>query len=662
MKQISLGSVSFADLREQDKYYVDKTMLIVDILGEGDGDVYLFTRPRRFGKTTNLSMLDAFFNIQYKGNDWFDGLEISEHPEFERYKNAFPVIHLNLNDTKAPDYDSFIDMMRTAVRNVYEAHEYLLKEPDVDPDFVELFRSVKRRDLKESFLVTSIGDLSKAIFKSIGRKPIILIDEYDCAVSDHFGDESHRRILDFLGRFLRSALKTNPNRGMAYMTGVMQIAKESIFSDLNNIFVNNIFSKNSDERFGFTEAEVREIMGYYGHPEKLDEVREWYDGYRFGDVEVYNPFSIMMYIRSGFEPDTYWVNSGGDGIVRNLLDRIDDANLSTIASLVTGNVARVRLYESLVFKDVYTSDESLFSLMAMTGYLNAVPAGDRRFDISIPNAEIMQIVKDMAERIRPITDAGFIEFNQAVLDGDAERIASLLEEFLTTTSYLNLSDKTPENPYEMMVVTLLIGLCERYTVRTEREMGYGRSDIVMIPKVQGDLGIVMELKIAKTAKDMDAGVDEALKQIHDMRYYKVLSGEALLIGVCFHSKQAKARSEIIRVRWGSFRCTGCRDMRAEDIVGILKGHIDPRSYDDSCNGFSDCDIRYLKNVGLLDCYYDYGSNREMVFTTGSGMRYIEIYDGNADLDDLRDIVYVGKDLSSNEYIDAVKKAVGARTR
>ena len=548
MKQVDTGGLSFAELREEGMYYVDKTMLIADILSEGDRDIYQFTRPRRFGKTTNLSMLDAFFNIKYKGNTWFDGLEISKHPEFERYKNAFPVIHLDLNNTKVATYESFFNRMRTAVRNAYEAHEYLLKEPDVDQDFVELFRSIKRRDLKESFLVTSIGDLSKAIFKSIGRKPIILIDEYDCAVSDYFGEASHMETLEFLGRFFRSALKTNPNREMVYMTGVMQIAKESIFSDLNNVSVDNIFSEHSGERFGFTESEVREILRYYGHPEKLDEVREWYDGYRFGDAEVYNPFSIMMYIRNRFNPGLYWINSGGDGIVKSLLNRIDDANLSTITDLVTGNVARVRLYESLVFKDVYTSDESLFSLMAMTGYLNAVPVGDRRFDISIPNREVMGIVRDMAERIRPITDAGFIEFNQAVLDGDAERMASLLEEFLTTTSYLNLSDKTPENPYEMMVVTLLIGLCERYTVRTEREMGYGRSDIVMIPKVQGDLGIVMELKIAKTSKDMDSGVDEALKQIHDMKYYKELSGEVLLIGVCFHSKQAKARSEIIRVR------------------------------------------------------------------------------------------------------------------
>ncbi len=224
MKQVSLGSKSFIDIREKGKYYVDKTMLIADILQGDDDGVYLFTRPRRFGKTTNLSMMDAFFNMEYEGNTWFDGLEISNHPEFERYKNAFPVIHLNLNDTKAPDYDSFIDMMRTAVRNAYESHAYLLKETDTDPDFIDLFRSIKRRDIKETFLTTSVEDLSKAIFQSIGRKPIILIDEYDCAVSDNFGEESHRKVLDFLGRFLRSALKTNPNREMAYMTGVMQIA------------------------------------------------------------------------------------------------------------------------------------------------------------------------------------------------------------------------------------------------------------------------------------------------------------------------------------------------------------------------------------------------------------------------------------------------------
>ena len=545
-----MSGLSFAELRERDKYYVDKTMLIADILSQGDSNVYLFTRPRRFGKTTNLSMLDAFFNMKHKGNTWFDGLEISEHPEFDRYKNAFPVIHLNLNDTKAPDYDSFIDMMRDAVKDAYGHHKYLIDGPDADPDVVDLFRSVRRKEISESSLVTSIKDLSGFIFDSTGKKPIILIDEYDCAVSDNFGEESHRATLDFLGRFLRSALKTNPNREMVYMTGVMQIAKESIFSDLNNVVVNNIFSKNpkdSDERFGFTESEVADILTYYGNPGKLDEVREWYDGYRFGNVDVYNPYSIMNYVRSGFEPDTYWANSGGDGIVRNLLQRINDRNLTRITSLTMGDTVQAELTQSLVYKNVYASDESLFSLMAMTGYLNAIPVGDDLYDISIPNTEIMKIVRRMAKEVKPITEEGFIRFNQAVLAGDAGKIASLLEEFLMTTSYPNLSDKTPENPYEMMVVTLLIGLCERYTVRTEREMGLGRSDIIMTPKAQGDVGMIMELKIAKTEDDMDKGVDEALKQIHDMRYYSEMSGQVLLFGVCFHSKLAKAKSEIITV-------------------------------------------------------------------------------------------------------------------
>ncbi len=547
MKQVDLGGMSFAELRENDKYYVDKTMLIADILSEGAGDVYLFTRPRRFGKTTNLSMLDAFFNIQHKGNTWFDGLAISNYPEFERYKNAFPVIHLNLNDTKAPDYKSFIELMRDAVADAFESHRYVLECPGIPVRTRNLFDSLDECRTSETALTTSIKNLSTAIFKSTGKKSIILIDEYDCAVSDYFGSESHRKTLDFLGRFFRSTLKTNTNLEMVYMTGVMQIAKESIFSDLNNVAVNNIFSENSDERFGFTESEVRDILEYYGYPEKLGEVREWYDGYRFGNVDVYNPYSIMNYIRNKCKPDTYWVNSGGDGVVRNLLNRVNNTNLSVITELVTGGTARVELIRSLVYKDVYSSDKSLFSLMAMAGYLNAVPAGRKVFDISIPNMEVMEMVRDMAEDLRPVTDEGFIEFNQAVLEGDAEKIASLLEDFLMTTSYLNLTDKTPENPYEMMVVTLLIGLCERYTVRAEREMGHGRSDVILTPKVQGDVPIILELKIARKDETLDGGVDEALKQIHDMKYYKEFSGEVLLFGICFKGKEAKARSEIFMV-------------------------------------------------------------------------------------------------------------------
>ncbi len=551
MKQVSLGGHSFATMREKDRYYVDKTLLIKDVIDAEDDRVYLFTRPRRFGKTTNLTMLDAFFNEEYKGNTWFYGLEISNYPEYDKYKNAFPVIRLDLNDTKASTYESFVNKLRTAVKKAYTPHEYLLNDPNVDPDFVDIFRSVKRRDIAEDFLETSLDDLSEAIFMFSGKKPIILIDEYDCAVSDYFGEESHRKILDFLGGFLRSAVKTNANRSIVYMTGVMQIAQESIFSGLNNVKVNNIFSTRSDERFGFTESEVKGILEYYGHPEKLDEVREWYDGYRFGNADVYNPFSIMNYVDEGFEPTAYWANSGGDSIVRHLLERINSDNLDKIINLFTRNKAQTKLKQQLTYRSVYSSDVSLFSLMAMTGYLNAVPVDNGIYEISIPNAEVLEIFADIVDEITPIDDTDFIAFNRAVLDGDAERIVKVLEKILITASYMDLNPSTPENPYEMIVATLLIGVCKRYTVRTQREADLGRSDIIMFPKAEGDVGMVFELKTVGSEDEMDAGVEEAMDQIHKKGYHKEMPGkDVVILGICFWSKLAKARTEIVEVPVG----------------------------------------------------------------------------------------------------------------
>ncbi len=548
MKKVSLGGHSFATMREKDRYYVDKTLLIKDIIDTEDDRVYLFTRPRRFGKTTNLTMLDAFFNDKYKGNTWFDGLEISNYSEYEEYKNAFPVIRLDLSDTEASTYESFVNKLRTAVKKAYTPHEHLLEDPNVSPYFADIFRSVMRRDIAEDFLETSLDDLSEAIFRSSGKKPVILIDEYDAAVSHNFGEESHRKVLDFLGRFLRLSVKTSTNRSMVYMTGIMRIAKESIFSGLNNVTVNSIFSTRSDERFGFTESEVKDILEYYGHPEKLDEVREWYDGYRFGDAEVYNPFSIMNYVDENFESATYWVNSGGDSIVRHLLKRIDNENLDKILNLAAGNTVQAEIVQQFTYSDVYATDESLFSFMAMTGYLNAVPLGNKQYEISIPNNEVMEIVRDIAKRTSPVSSANFVKFNRAVLDGDADAIASILEKALDNMSYLNLTPKAYENPYEVMIATLLVGVCEKYTVRTQREASLGRSDIIMVPKARGDTGIIIELKIASSAKKMDAGVDEALKQIHDRTYFKEMPpGKVSLIGICFHSKLAKARTELVMV-------------------------------------------------------------------------------------------------------------------
>ncbi len=551
MKQVDTCGLSFADLRRKDKYYVDKTLLVKDILGSNDSGVYLFTRPRRFGKTTNLSMLDAFFNEKYKGNTWFDGLEISNYPEYEKYRNSFPVIHLDMRASKSDTYEGFLGGMISTIATAFEPHQYLLEWEGLRKPVRDLFSMLDDRDVPEARLRESILLLSGALKKHSGKNVVILIDEYDSALADSYGDESHRPMLKFLRAFLGQTLKSNPNLEMAYMTGVMQIAQESIFSELNNVTVNNIFSDESDERFGFTESEVKDILEHYGHPEKLDEVREWYDGYRFGNVDVYNPFSIMNYIRTKFKADTYWTNSGGDGIVRHLLQRINSESLEDILNLAKGGTVRTKLMQQLTYGDVYASDESLFSLMAMTGYLNAVPAGNKDYEISIPNNEVMEIVYDLASKVGPVSSKDFVAFNRAVLDGDAEKIASISEKALDNMSYLNFGPETRENSYEVMMATLLVGVREKYTVRTQREMKLSRADIIMVPKARGDMGIVIEIKISKSVKGMDAGVNEAFKQIHDRSYFKDMPpGKVSLIGICFHSKLAEARTEIVEVPVG----------------------------------------------------------------------------------------------------------------
>lgn len=258
VKKIDTGGYSFARIREEDCYYVDKTLLIKDIFDNNIGGIYLFTRPRRFGKTLNLSMIDAYFNINYRGNTWFDSLAISEHPELDGYKNSFPVIHMDLRNAKTGSnqtYEDFIEKIGVILYGIFDRFRYLLESDKTDDDKKALFEKILRMDISPDQMQMSIPMLCSMLRMYHGKKVIVLIDEYDRAVSDSFGSESHRPILDFLGGFLEPILKNNPDVQMAYVTGVMQIAKESIFSGINNITVNNTFSVRSDERFGFTETE-----------------------------------------------------------------------------------------------------------------------------------------------------------------------------------------------------------------------------------------------------------------------------------------------------------------------------------------------------------------------------------------------------------------------
>ena len=366
-KQVSTGGLPFQEIISEDMYYVDKTLLIEDILKTDRRGVFLYTRPRRFGKTTNITMLDAYFNLKYTDNTWFDGLEISEHHEFDSYRNAFPVIYLSMKDLLPVegncDYRYFMERVSKTLRDAFIDFRYLMDSEKVDASDKRLLESVINMTASEPILVDSVKDLCRMLKAHHSSNVIVLIDEYDRAITDTFDTDLQTQIIGFMSSFLSSSLKDNRSLQMAYVTGVMQVATAGIFSGLNNLSVNNVSSTESDERFGFTEAEVRGLLSYYGHPENFDEARVWYDGYRFGNAEVYNPFSLMMYIQNEFRPDSYWNNSGRNTPMVWMLQRAGSIGLDTVAELINGHHAEVRLHPSMTYEELKMSNsEDLFSL------------------------------------------------------------------------------------------------------------------------------------------------------------------------------------------------------------------------------------------------------------------------------------------------------------
>ncbi len=388
-------------MRESGGCYVDKTLLIADILAGGDSNVHLFARPPGFGKTFNLAMLDAFFNIEYKGNSWFDGLEISEHPEFERYRNAFPVVRIDLKDAVAECLDGFVDRVREAIALTFCRHAYLLDSGIMKPVEAESFRKALDGTTEKSYIRDSIPLLCRLLKSYHGKGAIVLIDDYDRPLLDASEKECGKAIQRELGNILCAALKSNKGLQMACVAGTVHVAEESVFGGLNNLTVDSVLSPGPEERFGFTEDEVRGILRDRCAEDRFLETRRWYGGYRFGAADVYNPSSIMGYVSKRFQPDSYWANASFNSVMGRMFERIEDGNRQTILDLLDGKVVRSEISASLVYSRLDKDDISLFSLMVFSGYLKAVPAGKKKFKLSIPNKEVHDIVEEIIERTDP---------------------------------------------------------------------------------------------------------------------------------------------------------------------------------------------------------------------------------------------------------------------
>ena len=543
MKQVNTGGLSFQDIRDGDKYYVDKSLLIKDMLDTDDRGVFLYTRPRRFGKTTNLTMLDAFFNLEYEGNTWFNDLAISGFPCYEKYKSKYPVVLLNLKELNSDSEEDLWDSICGAALDAMGPFTELLESGRMSKSEASSYGRLVGRSATKDEISRSILMLCKILSREFGRNVVVLIDEYDRVIANRFGSDVQTFVIDILSRFLSAILKDNRSLQMAYVTGITQVAKASIFSGLNNLSVNNVFSVKSDERFGFTEAEVRGLLSYYGHPENFDEARVWYDGYRFGNAEVYNPFSLMMYIQNEFRPDSYWNNSGRNTPMVWMLQRAGSIGLDTVAELINGHHAEVRLHPSMTYEELKMSNsEDLFSLMAMTGYLNAVPRDGDIYEISIPNREVIGIVDSLLGMNRRVGGEVFSRFNTAVLDGDVEAMEGALQSVLVDGSYFSLKD---ESSYENIILTMMHGILRGYRVTSQKESGNGRVDLILEPRCEGTVPIIMELKVSESEGSLEDDAAGAIGQIHDRRYYLGMKGDVILIGLAFCGKEVRGQVETI---------------------------------------------------------------------------------------------------------------------
>ena len=543
--ELPIGVDDFATVRSKGLYYVDKSELISDLFRNPTG-VYLFTRPRRFGKSLNLSMLDAFFNIRYKGNTWFDGLKINDHPNVDEHRNEYPVVHLIMKDLTMDTKEDFIDRFRVQMNSVYQNFDYLESSEFVKSNQIKKYNAANIDNLNEAELENSLLALCEMLEQHHGVKPIVLIDEYDHPINNSFGTDSCIGITKFLRNFYSKAFKSNTHMEFAVLTGVMQIAKEGIFSGLNNLRVNNIFDTEFDERYGFTESEVKEICRYYEHPEKFDEAKEWYDGYRFGDVEIYNPWSILSYIYKKFVPKTYWAGTSGNEIIDTLLKCADKETFEVLTTLGGGKTVTKELSPTVAMDDLKTRHNAIYSVLAVAGYLNAVPKGDE-YVLSVPNHEMYKVFLDHIVNFAFGEEFPYKALLNALEAGDTDTLKKELDNRYDKFALLMLVD---EGRYQAILAAITFEREGRYEVSAEKESGDGRHDILMKTRYPRFPNIVIELKKADS-EDSDATIDrlahEALEQIHKKNYYRGMKGRTFLYGIVFRAKTATILMEEIVV-------------------------------------------------------------------------------------------------------------------
>ncbi len=547
-RKFPVGIENFEQLRKEDFYYVDKTGLISDLLHNW-GSVNLFTRPRRFGKTLNMSMLRYFFEI---GGDKsiFDGLEIASDKKLcDDYMGQYPVVFISLKGVDGLTFDSACQRLGKIVADEASRHQYLLDSSRIsDTDKLALSRLLERNEAAAD-IQSSLKMLCTLLEKHHGKKVILLIDEYDVPLDKAYAHGYYDQMIDLIRALFGAALKTNDSLFFAVLTGCLRVSKESIFTGLNNLKVHSITDEKYDEYFGFTDAEVREMLRAYGLKSHYAETKEWYDGYRFGGQDIYCPWDVINYCddlsaSKNAQPKTYWINTSGNDMVRRLITKSADGTTQMeIERLIAGETIVKTLNENLTHSEIDKSIENIWSLLYMTGYLTAAdyPEGNR-YALRIPNREVRQIyTQQVLQWFQEKTAAhaeGLTALYAAFETGDTGTITEFLNrQLLDTVSFYDAH----ESFYHGFLLALL-STCGDWSVSSNLETGKGRSDIIAMRKDRS-IGFVVEVKDVKDYEKLDNAVDAAMRQIIEKDYTAFLRRfrvrKIYMYAIAFWDKECK---------------------------------------------------------------------------------------------------------------------------
>ena len=542
---------------QSEYYYVDKTLLIKEFLNQKPL-VSLFTRPRRFGKTLNMDMLRVFFEKSSEDTSVYfqDKMIWSCGEEYKKHQGTYPVIFLTLKDVKFDSWEATIGKIRALLQAEFGRHLELLESKSIAGYEKAYFERIIDGNATEVDLASALENLSRMLTEHHGKAPVIIIDEYDTPIQEGYAKDFYDEIIGFMRNFFSGAFKDNKNLSYGFLTGILRIAQESIFSGLNNLSVSSVMDDDYDKFFGFTYSEVRRILEYYSVREKEAELKDWYDGYLFGSEEIYNPWSVINYISKGCIAQAYWVNTGKNEVLEDVLKIATDDISERLYALLLGESVIARIDQNVVYRSLSEDPASIYSLLLVAGYLKTPRKelqadGSYLCEVSIPNREIAAVYK--SEILSHLLQIGAIsrttanKIAESIYSNDLKKLQQAIMEYMDKS--ISFYDSGAEGFYHGLMLGLVALMDNQYKIKSNRESGDGRYDISLIPRNGKHPGIIIELKseTGLSNEALDALSVEALDQINDKRYDEEMRSDGvehiLKLGIAFSGKKVKIKTE-----------------------------------------------------------------------------------------------------------------------